>query len=1079
MARNIEAMPISPMPNNTNFPHGAPGHAPITPVVSVRSVNGESGDVVLEKLKIGEKEYNGSNHVEIFAGDLGLEKAVIYRKAVPTCAKAEEIMTTAKTGVMVYCNQDGLYYLSVGEGDYKTFVSGIAAERFAKISAAANKIVLAVDNDTFELVARLYDIDGSVIFESEPVLLPSGMDDAITGGSFDTENQEIIFELKNGKEVRIPILGLIENIQPKITEANKLPFRLVEELPEFKSQIFSELNTEIEDRTAAVANEAVVRHTADELEAEMRADADAKLQEALNVEINARETADTTLTYNLNVEVDERKYAFRLLKDAISDEAQARVLVERALEEEAANRDKADKELAALLSVEVASREADTNALRNEILAEVATRETAVTSLTNSLQTEVDARIQRDVELTNIAEAEEASRRYADDMLQDAIDDEVEARAAAVATEIANRVAEDAAIRSTLDTEIVDRQLADDTLQSNIDKEAERRRDDDHILQENIDTEAATREANDIALQTELQANIDAEAEARIAADDDLQEQILDVPVYSIVKDPVPDTYFAVYHLTKQVRDGEIVNVGDPITINKDYLVNSADLAVVTTEDVPYDGAQIGDKYIDFVINTKENPSGSTQSHIYLPVNDLVDIYTAGNGIKIVNNQINISNETLNEIGQLRIDLGNETTERKTIDAGLKNDLNDLVRNLDIHSGRTDNPHNVTKAQLGLENVENTSDLDKPISIATKVALDKEATVREKADSDLTEKINHDITIEREQYEALINTERRERLQAVADEKALREESDADLSSNIELLNRSLDDEIAVREAEIQNLQNQITSINSKKTHSVVLLECNGTDNVYAITHDLGTFDVIVQVYDLADYSTVLVDTVRTNSNVVTLTFAEVPDATKRYKVLCYGISDVLISIDANGGTGVMSAFYTTKNIACTLPVCSFTAPEGKVFDKWAIGSADSSVKIEANKYYAFSADTTIYATWKFKDMEPNVYYGAVEDVSSININELTGTYVDIANSNEAIVRITIGDEEFKSEAFAVPKSSGMIITKIEYFALAAWQDVTEDFISAEDVATIFYYREKTTNGITSNYRVTLNYTVR
>lgn len=1075
MARNFEAMPLSPIQNGTNFPHGAPGHAPITPVVSVRSVNGESGDVVLEKLKIGEKEYNGSNHVEIFAGDLGLEKAVNYIKAVPNINKAEEIMTTAKTGALVYCNQDGYYYMSVGEGEYKTFVSGIAAKRFATVTAAANKIALAVNTDTFELVARLYDIDGNVVFESEPVLLPSGMNDAIVGGSFDTENQEIIFELKNGKEIRVPILGLIENVQPKITESNKLPFRFVEELPEFKSQIFAELNTEIEDRTAAVANEAVVRHTADELEAEIRADADAKLQEALDVEINARETADTTLTYNLGVEVDERKYAFRLLKDAIADEAQARVLVEKALKEEAAARDKSDKELASLLSVEVSSREADTNALRNEILAETTARESGITTLTDNLQAEIEARIRRDAELTNIAEAEEASRRYADDMLQDAIDDEVEARSAAIATEIANRVAEDTAIRTALETESIDRQLADETLQSNIDTEIENRKEAERILQVNIDTEASIREANDILLQE----NIDAEAVAREAADDDLQEQILDVPVYSIVKDPVPDTYFAVYHLTKQVRDGEIINVGDPITINKDYLVNSADLAVVTTADVPYEGAQIGDKYIDFVINTKENPSGSTQSHIYLPVNDLVDVYTAGNGIKIVNSQINISNEVLDEISQLRIDLGDEATERENIDAGLRNDLNALGRNLDIHNGRTDNPHNVTKEQLGLENVDNTADIDKPISTAVQTALNKESTLREEADNALTEKINNDIAAEKAQCKSLIDIERSERIKAISEEKFAREEADNNLSLSIELVNKTLKDEIAERESVIQDLQNQITVINSIKDHCAVLLECNGVDTVYAVTHNLGTFDVIVQVYDLDDYSTVLVDTVRTNSNVVTLTFSEAPDATKRYKVLCYGISDVIISINANGGNGDMSSLYISKNIPCILPVCSFTAPEGMVFDKWAIGSADSTIKVAANEPYVFNSDATIYATWKLKDMTPNIYYGAVENVPPTNTNELAGTYVDIANTNEAVLSIAVGADEFKSEVFAVPKTSGINITKIECFVLSAWQDVTDEFMIGESVDTTFYYREQISNDVTTDYRVTLYCTVK
>lgn len=40
------------------------------------------------------------------------------------------------------------------------------------------------------------------------------------------------------------------------------------------------------------------------------------------------------------------------------------------------------------------------------------------------------------------------------------------------------------------------------------------------------------------------------------------------------------------------------------------------------------------------------------------------------------------------------------------------------------HIGRKDNPHNTTKEQIGLGNVDNTADIDKPISNATQLALD-------------------------------------------------------------------------------------------------------------------------------------------------------------------------------------------------------------------------------------------------------------------------------------------------------------------------------------------------------------------
>ena len=48
---------------------------------------------------------------------------------------------------------------------------------------------------------------------------------------------------------------------------------------------------------------------------------------------------------------------------------------------------------------------------------------------------------------------------------------------------------------------------------------------------------------------------------------------------------------------------------------------------------------------------------------------------------------------------------------------------------LNTHTARTDNPHVVTKAQVGLTNVDNTSDLNKPISTATQSALNLKANL--------------------------------------------------------------------------------------------------------------------------------------------------------------------------------------------------------------------------------------------------------------------------------------------------------------------------------------------------------------
>lgn len=59
-----------------------------------------------------------------------------------------------------------------------------------------------------------------------------------------------------------------------------------------------------------------------------------------------------------------------------------------------------------------------------------------------------------------------------------------------------------------------------------------------------------------------------------------------------------------------------------------------------------------------------------------------------------------------------------EEAERKREDSAIRGELA-------AHTGRTDNPHGVTKAQVGLGNVDNTSDVDKPVSNAVQAALDE------------------------------------------------------------------------------------------------------------------------------------------------------------------------------------------------------------------------------------------------------------------------------------------------------------------------------------------------------------------
>lgn len=85
----------------------------------------------------------------------------------------------------------------------------------------------------------------------------------------------------------------------------------------------------------------------------------------------------------------------------------------------------------------------------------------------------------------------------------------------------------------------------------------------------------------------------------------------------------------------------------------------------------------------------------------------------------------NPHNVTKNQVGLGKVD--NTADKDKPVSTAqstaISSAKNEVQSNLDTHISDTSNPHNVTKDQVGLGNVDNTSDKLKPISDATKTAL--------------------------------------------------------------------------------------------------------------------------------------------------------------------------------------------------------------------------------------------------------------------------------------------------------------------------------------------------------------------
>ena len=95
----------------------------------------------------------------------------------------------------------------------------------------------------------------------------------------------------------------------------------------------------------------------------------------------------------------------------------------------------------------------------------------------------------------------------------------------------------------------------------------------------------------------------------------------------------------------------------------------------------------------------------------------------------VTTGKINDGAVTANKINDGAVDYNKLALALKNlIDGKASNyDLSIVQSALNTHVANTSNPHSVTKAQVGLGNVDNTSDANKPVSTATQGALDLKA----------------------------------------------------------------------------------------------------------------------------------------------------------------------------------------------------------------------------------------------------------------------------------------------------------------------------------------------------------------
>lgn len=151
-------------------------------------------------------------------------------------------------------------------------------------------------------------------------------------------------------------------------------------------------------------------------------------------------------------------------------------------------------------------------------------------------------------------------------------------------------------------------------------------------------------------------ANIDTTALETSITELETKVDSIAIPEYTMVEVTTTSGYAKTYSLTK---DG--TEVGVKINIPKDLVISSGTVAEVTTVDTPYTGAAVGDKYLDLVLND------SAEDHIYIPVKDLVDVYTGVDGSKLT--------VTINSDNSIEATIKSGTIEKTDLTSSLQTEI--------------------------------------------------------------------------------------------------------------------------------------------------------------------------------------------------------------------------------------------------------------------------------------------------------------------------------------------------------------------------------------------------------------------
>lgn len=344
-------------------------------------------------------------------------------------------------------------------------------------------------------------------------------------------------------------------------------------------------------------------------------------------------------------------------------------------------------------------------------------------------------KVKLDVTLPNDIKAEEDARKTADSTLQGNIDSSNSDLNSKIAAETKRATQADSTLQSNIDNEAIARSKADATLGSKISKEFSDRTQAVSTLQDSLDTEIARAtkaeqditsayETADTALQNNINAINNSKGVANGIATLDQNGLVPSSQLPSYVDDVIEVSTFSALPGTGE--SGKIYITQDTNLTYRwsgtAYVEISQSLALGETSSTAYAGDK-GKATTDKVNRMSDKVTvGPNNTEFAVDNVKLWYVTHKTSTDKYSQDSHMISAATTTQAGIMTAADKTKLNGLKD-QAGITSDINAVQTNLETHINNKSNPHEVTKDQVGLGNVDNTSDANKPISTATQNAL--------------------------------------------------------------------------------------------------------------------------------------------------------------------------------------------------------------------------------------------------------------------------------------------------------------------------------------------------------------------